>query len=95
VVFDDNTNSYIEQVLRGYKKTIARKKHEGIMSTEEGKKLLEFDAHAAVCRVMDELQPNRRRHTNSESVFGVCLTGNGVTMTEDLYLKTLFSHVLL
>jgi ATP-dependent helicase/DNAse subunit B len=69
VVFDNNTNSYIEQVLRGYKKTIARKKHEGIMPTKEGKKLLEFDAHAAVCRVMVELQPNRRRHTNSESAF--------------------------
>lgn len=62
-------NKWINDCVKGYKKSIAKKKAEGVMSVTEGKSRLTFAGYCAICKEMMHLRPEGTKNRFAQSTF--------------------------
>ena len=68
-VINAEMNEWISKFIHGYKKTIAQKKADGVMSISEGRSRLAYTGYNAICYIMMTLTPEGKKFPFAESIF--------------------------
>jgi hypothetical protein len=70
VIMSAEIDAEIEEIIKGYKKTVALKKSGGIMKLQEGKSSISFNGYSAIAEALLTLQPEKKKFTWLEGIFG-------------------------
>jgi hypothetical protein len=57
---DSDLDRWLDEFIKGYKKTVAHKKESGVMDMSEGKSSLSYIGYRSICEYMMKIHPTGR-----------------------------------